>query len=441
MIPLSEHSRLTPRLVGRFRMRQSAGGLVMSTAVQAVLQSAFALLTARWLGPADRGVLALAVVTSALAALVGSLGIVTGARVILASPKWQVDWRSYWRVVDLVSLVHTATVTVAAAGSFYLVARGPSMLTVLGFAGYCALMMPAGLGREGLHGVGRHLRAALTDVYAAAIQLGLAFALYLTDMVTVPALLVCGCVGFLAQILITRSSGPHVGSRRRLPFKSALRLTRRVVAFSVPGIVLTVGQLIAWKGDRLILGIFAPPGAVGVYAVGATLADAAWILPTAVSVIVLRQVAATGSMRPLLRWRTPILVTTAIGALLLGTFTSLFIRDLLGDGYADSIQIVWILCFASIPFASQQIDLAACYGAHRLDVGAKIAVWGAVCLTVVSFALIPRYNSIGAAVASLVTYVLLAVLARRAVLRLDRQLSLARPSHIPVPDVPSHRER
>lgn len=403
--------------------------LVASTAVQALLQGAFALFTARWLGPTYRGILTLAVSTSSLALLVGSMGLITGGRVILASPSWHLGWRAYWQVVTAVALVHTLTVTAVAACCFYLLARGPRLPTVAAFVCYCALMVPASLGREGLHGLGRHIRAVLTDVYAATIQLVLASALYLTHRLTVPAVLACGCIGFVAQIAFSRWSGPRHQARCRHRLAVVARLVLRIVEFSAPGMVLAGGQMIAWKGDRLVLGIFAPPRTVGIYAVGATIADAAWILPTAVSVIVLRKVAVTGSMRPLRRWRRPILGATAIGALLLGIFASLFIRDLLGSGYAGSVNIVWILCFASVLFASQQVDLAACNGAHRLDVGARVALWGAGTLIVCAFALIPYFKGVGAAVASVIAYLVMAALARRASLRLTRELDDLQPAH------------
>lgn len=428
-MPLPEHSGIGARVINLLPIRHPAVRLIASTAVQALLQSAFALLTARWLGPTDRGVLTLAVSTSSLAMLIGSMGLMTGARVILASPQWAPAWCEYWRVVMAVTLAHTLTITAIAAACFYLLARGPSLTTVAAFSGYCALMVPASLGREGLHGVGRHIRATLTDVYAATIQLVLASVLYLAHGLTVSAVLVCGCIGFIAQIFISRWCGPRTELRHRFSLPAVTNLALRMIVFSAPGMVLVLGQVIAWKGDRLILGAFGPPRAVGVYAVGATIADAAWMLPTAVSVIVLRKVAATGTMRPLRKWRGPILGTTAATSLLLAILVPLFIHSLLGPGYAGSVKIVWILCFASLLFASQQVDLAACNGAHRLDIGARVGLCGAGTLILFSFALIPHFMGVGAAIASVVAYLVMAVLARRASLRLTRELDGPQPTH------------
>jgi len=265
--------------------------------------------------------------------------------------------------------------------------------------------------------------ATLSDVAAATVQISLGVVLYLVNEVTVTSLLGCGVIGFVIQLLICNLSGrdtPRTGEARPSSSVGALKITYRVVLFSLPGLILAVGQLFIQKGDRLILGIFSQPRDVGIYAAGATIADGAWILPASLSVIVVRQVAMTNSLEPLRRWRRAILAMTCLSSLVLAGSGSTLIHLLLGSSYQGASPILWILCVGSPLFASQQIDLAACNGAGRLDIGAKVTAWGVLTLIILSVGLIPAYQGVGAALASIGAYGCMAVLARKGVRRIER---------------------
>lgn len=398
------------------------------TALLAGMQSLFAVLSARWLGPADRGIFTIGVGIASFSLLIGSFGVFTGGRVLLSDPRSGFTWANYWRVIAVLSAAQTLFVLLLDIPLWHALtdARNPTMLIC--FGAYCMSMTAASLAREGVHGLGKHLRATWSDVLAALTQLGLGVLVEAAGHVNVSTLLVCGIAGFIGQLVVCRLSSAVPRSRRADRDNTAWRETRRVVAFSLPGLVLVAGQLFIQKGDRLILGVFAQPRDVGIYAAGATIADAAWIIPTSVSVIVLRQVATTRSFRPLKKWRPAILLTTAASALALALCGSALIHVLLGDRYAGATSIVWVLCGGSILFASQQVDLAACNGAGRLDTGAKVTAWGALTLLVFSLALMPHFKGMGAAIASIGAYGCMAVLARRAAARVERELARAEPA-------------
>ncbi|MGI8415394.1 MAG: lipopolysaccharide biosynthesis protein [Nakamurella sp.] len=352
------------------------------------------------------------------------MGVYTGGRVLLSTPASKFMFSHYRRVIAVLTAGQVFVTVVVSMPVWHLMTGVNDRAAFAVFGVYCALMAAASLAREGVHGIGKHVLATVSDVVAATVQISLGLTLHLINQVTVSSLLGCGVAGFLLQLLMC-NLGARDRSRERQAGSSTspgpLRITYRVVLFSFPGLILAVGQLFIQKGDRLILGIFSQPRDVGIYAAGATIADAAWILPASLSVIVVRQVARSGSLEPLRRWRRPILVLTCISSIVLAISGSTLIELLLGSSYQSALPILWILCVGSPLFASQQLDLAACNGAGRLDVGATVTAWGVMTLVILSLGLIPAYQGVGAALASVGAYGCMAVLARLGVRRIQSE--------------------
>lgn len=403
---------------------QPANRLVLLSLVQILFQSAFALLTARWLGPSDRGVLTIGASLASISLLIGSLGFFLGARVALAAPERGLTWRGFQQITLALSALHTALTCVVFVPAFVWLARESDLDTILAFIAYSVSMFAAGLYREGLHGLGKHSRATLTDVAMATVQVGLALGLYTFSTVSVSRLLVCGIISFTAQVVLCRVIA-RGEPRQPGTWKDFQDLFMTVIAFSLPGLVMATGQALVHRGDRLILGALSDPREVGIYGVAATISDAAWIVPTAVSVIVLREVASTRSMVPLRKWRPRILFASTLSALIIAAASSTAIRLLLGDDYADSTRLVWLLCGASVLFASQQVDMSACNGSGRLAASGVITLVGLATLVVGALALIPFLDATGAALASMLSYAVMAVLARRMAKRIERELATA----------------
>ena len=387
--------------------------IVVTTMLLAGIQSLFAVLSSRWLGPEQRGVFTIAAVLATFSLLIGSLGVFTGGRVLLARLNAGISWQEYWFVIVAITGLQVGIAAIVNVPAWWILAGGTArhLGPTLSFFAYCLFITAASLAREGLHGVGRHVRAVLSDILAAGIKLSTALILVILGQVTVTALLLAGSFGFAVQLMMCWRTTPleSVVKSVRLP---SFRMVKRVVEFSLPSVFLSIGQMFIQKGDRLILGSFTSPGEVGIYAAGATLADAAWILPVSVSVVVLRQVATKGDLQPLKKWRRAILLTTTLAALILAVASAPLIHILLGAEYNQSIHIVWILCGGSILFASQQVDIAACNGLGRLDVGAKTSILGAGVLLLSSILLIPRFGGTGAAYASILAYASMAVFVR-----------------------------
>lgn len=401
--------------------RRTAAGLILISATLATVQSGFAVLSARWLGPSDRGVYTIGVSIASFSLLLGSAGVFTGGRVLLSDQGAGFTWRDYRKVVVVLTGVQILLAVGINIPTWYVLSKVHETSAMLALGGYCITITAASLAREGIHGVGRHISAAVSDVLAAFVQLGLGLAVYAADRVDVATLISCGAAGFLVQIMFCGLRAPRT-DETMFRLRGSVRLTVAVVRFSAPSLVLATGQLFIQKGDRVLLGIFASPSDVGVYAAAATIADTAWILPTSLSVMVLRSVAQTRSLRSLAKWRIGILTASAGAAGLLAVLSGEIIHLLLGDLYAGATHMVWLLCIGSVLFASQQVDLAACNGAGLLRHGARVTAWGMVSLLVLSLALMPALKAYGAIYASLGSYACMAAMARVAIHRAKSEL-------------------
>ena len=118
------------------------------------------------------------------------------------------------KVVGVLSAVQALFVLVIDLPLWHALTGVDDPVQLVCFAGYCVSMTAASLAREGVHGIGRHLRAAISDVLAGLSQLVLGLVLNAAGRVSVSTLLACGIAGFALQILLCRRSAALRGRPR-----------------------------------------------------------------------------------------------------------------------------------------------------------------------------------------------------------------------------------
>lgn len=171
------------------------------------------------------------------------------------------------------------------------------------------------------------------------------------------------------------------------------------------GIVgLTVGLAITLRLDRYVLGAFAGAGAVGVYAIASSMAQAPRLMPNASSQLVNHDAAV--DHRP--GRAAKVTALTAGGVLLVGAVILLLgwllIVPLLGPEFAEAAPLLLILLLAEVAFVPYAIASRTLMGRGRLRAaGALGAMWSVVALAVFAFA-ISRWGMTGAAIACLMVY-------------------------------------
>lgn len=392
------------------QLRSASSRAVFSSVLLAALQGVTGLLTAAWLGPHDRGVVVIALSTSSLLLLVAGLGLNNSARALLADASSGITITNFQRAVLIIVLAEAIPIALAAATILRFIGKTQDCVVLSVFAAYCIFMTLGAIYREALHGLGWHSWAILCDVSAAAILFGASAALHATGNLSVRGIVVALLIGSVTQCLLACTlglwKGPHRGTRN-LTVMELLRYTR-------PGLGLTLGQWLAWKGDRLILGLVSDPAAVGVYGFVSTLVDIPWVIPGATSAVLMRRVGQGAKREEVERRRRHTVVATFAVAAIVAAFAIPVIPHFPGEAYASGVPALLILVPASLSLTSAQMDLSACVGFGDLRSGARATLMAALFMLIGAPILGWRLGATGCAIASLLAYTIMAVKARDA---------------------------
>jgi O-antigen/teichoic acid export membrane protein len=397
------------------------------SALSAAAQMGVALLSARWLGPSDRGQLVVATTVATLLLLVSSLGAGPASRVILAAAHGWWTWPRYLALAAALLTPHL--VICATAGLLLVTYLSPATVPVqIAFLAFALSALLAHLLREGLHGLGRHRTTIAIDVGVAVAQLAALAAVHAAGRLTAATALTiaAGCLlaGVVVQALVGRQADLAARERTRTSARQWWSHALELIRFSRIGLLAALGQSFVISADRLIIGWAGSASQVGIYSVAATLAGLAWVLMTGLTAVLTRQTAASGSLAPWRRWRSQFLAAAIALAVCVAVAGHVAVPLLLGDAFLPARSVLPILCLAAIPYASYQLDAAACAGLRDLRTGAVAAVAGSFALVGTAMAGYHLDGLTGVALGVLAVYVLMAVIARVRILRLEKRAKL-----------------
>lgn len=390
----------------RFRDLVASGAIrvIALMGVEAALATVFAILTARELGPGDRGVIVILTTATSFLSLLGSFGAATGGRMLLSRQVPDYTPRRHLAVTFRLSGVHA--VTMVSVGWLLLVVTNAwrGWRVGLMFAGYGVAMIAVYLLREALHGIGFHTQASYGGVLLnATLVVGLVFIVLFgtVNVYSVSALLMVAAVGasaFLGMLLVRASSKDSA---------VAYRSMKALLILSAPALLASVGQALTIRGDRFIVGALGDSHDVGIYGTAATFAELMWLIPMGVGQIVFRQAA----LREYARVRR-LQVFTLVCMVALGSLAALVARPavdvLLGPDYAASVPLIWVLLAAGLPMGVYHLNAPILNGSGDLRGPAIAAGLSAAVLFLVCFATIPSFGPLGAAVGSFIAYSLMA---------------------------------
>lgn len=387
--------------------------------VQALLGSVFAVLSARWLGPTDRGVVVLVSVLGSLLMLVGSLGVATGGRMLLSTNDPAYALGTHVAVTWRLCTLHILTVSFIGWPLLVVSDGWRGWSTGTAFLVYAVLMLVVYLLREGLHGVGRHSLATSADLLLVSVQVLGALCLQLFHRVSLEGFLWLMAVAATLEVLflLVCYRRSVAGTIVRSPVT-----TRQLVRLSAPALAGVLGQAFALRGDRVLLGVFGDPRSVGLYGTAATFSEMLLLVPLGLSQVVFRH-SGQGNHQIISRirrfnWAISIFMAAACALL-----AEPVVLLLLGQAYADAIPLIYFLIAGGIPLAGYYLESAVCNGAGDFHGPAKAAGIGSLLLAVGCVALIPEFGARGAAVSSIVAYGSMALfLAKRTRKRQQRDL-------------------
>ncbi len=396
----------------------ASGTLFVAKSLATVAMALSAVVAARSLGPAGRGILALQITVTSLTALLITLGTTISCRTALVEKSDRVILSDYVGLSMVLALF--AGLVSFLVASVVLPIAGVDLVTADAVA-------------VALHGVGLLAgSAALNALYAyghfrvaAALEVGLGLvALGLTclaaQMATTSVRAYVGALA-LAQLL------PVLGALARLRAnghaispRCSGRSWRRLIRSGLPAMGLAVSQSAAYRFDRYLVGIFLTPTAVGLYSVAATFAELLRLVPTSIGQVLLHRVATAGSSASQVAqsYKKALLLSAAPVAAFLVIGDSLLVL-VFGDAYAPSATPFRILVIGEIAVASFLLDSSVLAG-RNVAAGASLCAGGGLAvITILDVWLIKRHGIEGAAWASLAGYVFMAVAARRLTIRSD----------------------
>ena len=396
-------------LGGRFR--QQVGTTLLTQVAGLTLTVATSAIIARWLGPAGKGSLTIAMLAPGIVSLFLGCGLAVANVYFVGSRRFTVAQLAR-------NSVGFALVAALAGTAIILILRATGWLTRLlpgvppGIATLTLLTFPIGLVAgylmSILQGLQRIFRINVVNLIQGLLALsavlvmvvGLEFGL----LGGVLAYLIAGVAGLLLFAwFVRREGGDLKPAWERTVLKPQL-------AFGLRGYVGNVLQFFNYRFDAFLVNFFLGPAGVGIYGVSVALAELLWQFPNAVSFVIFPKAATTHPE-------------------IMNTFTPRVFRITLGLTFAGALALavagrfLIVLIYGSA-FAAAYGPLLALLPGVALLGGAKVLTneiagrgfplynsiasgLGLVVTVVMDLLLIPKYGVMGASVASSLSYALI----------------------------------
>lgn len=198
-----------------------------------------------------------------------------------------------------------------------------------------------------------------------------------------------------------------LGVVRIAPGRPSGELLRQCVRYGVFGFSANLVHFLNLRLDFFLLSVIRSPAAVGVYSVAVTMAELLGRIPAAASTILLPRVAsgAPGGVAFTTRVARIVLLASIAGGLVLAAVGSFLITLFFGDDFSGAYTPLLLLLPGTVALALANVltsDLAGRGAPAILLYGSLI---GLALTVVLDLLLIPAYGASGAALASTISYV------------------------------------
>jgi O-antigen/teichoic acid export membrane protein len=405
--------------------RSLAGGALLAAIarVSFVLGGAVVtILVARMLGPAGSG--AYLVISSLLFTLLTllTLGIEVGASWLLASRRWTLP-------VALASVALAALGLGVAGAALGMLLHEVAGNAFAGVATEVALLGMAALPPALL--VMYFIQIAIaSERYEAALAIGVT-----TAIAYVAAVAVLGTAfdlgGAVAGLLVGQVAGAAVAAvwwrRVGRGGSPSARGLREALAFGIKLYAATAAAIVIYRFDVFLLNAYAGESEAGYYAVAIALTNALVVLPTALGSVLFPRLASLTQEptdEPRSREvqeqaiRHSVLIV-AVTSLLLAAGMPLLIVPVFGSEFEPAIEPAMILLPGAAALGLATTLYSALAGRGRPDYPLKIALLVTPLAIALYYVLIPAFESDGAALGSLIAYLISATLAALALRRVS----------------------
>lgn len=255
---------------------------------------------------------------------------------------------------------------------------------------------------------------ALLMALRGAVSLAATFWLVFALDLGVRGFLLGNLVGPLAVVLF---AVPRVLARAGLGLAGASRRMRELLAFGLPLVPSSLGLWALTYLDAWLLRVLADLEAVGVYGYASELCLPVAVLLTSVHLawppFAFARARREGGPEELSRVFRHLFVLVTAGALAISLLRREILHLLGADAYADSARVIPLLALGTVVFAAArafETGLQVAGRTRRLPILVLVTTLVNAALNVL---LVPRWREVGAAVAIVMTNVLLAILVLR----------------------------
>lgn len=396
---------------------QPRRGMLGTAAVVAILKGVSSLasagviiLTARALGPAGRGVFALVFTLGTFSMILCGLGISISGRLQLVARPTPVSSRDFFGLGSVLAMLQVLTCAAAAALLLPLFDVRLSAGVVGLVAALGGLLFTSLLLIDVLNAYGFIVGAAVVDLCGSAMQVGLVVGLAAADERGVKWYVAALTAAYGFQTLV----GVAYLRRLRVDLRPRFRGAewRRLLAHGPSGIAVQFGQYSVFKVDRYFVAAFLSPAAVGLYSVAAAFPEMLRVLPLSLSLPVFYGMSSEStSDEAFARARRICLAVMVVAVACAVLLAPLMLRVLFGDEYVGAVSALRLLLVAEVGLALYFIDASALGGQRRVKESAAAVLVGFVVALIGYATLIPRLGINGAAIASVIAYASMGVVA------------------------------
>lgn len=385
--------------------------------LSALLTAVLGVLTARHLGASGQGTLTTIVTVAAILSLVLTLGTGISVRLRALSGPRPDDVAAYLGASVLMALVAAALAPIICL-AFDLDGVGSAQLALVSL--FAGLLVLARQSSDLLQAYGRTGRSILFLALGVLAQCLLFALAVVAGHASLAAALVCAVIGAVAQMALAAwDLADQTIPRPTLDWP----VSRSLVRVGVPSVAYAVGLLVTQRLDRLVIVGVLGSAAGGVYAVGATMAEASRITSSAVGQLLFVQTAAAGHITSTSHRTYRFAVAVQALLTLAGWFLAPYAVPLLfGDAYGQAVPVAQLLLIAEMFMGLALMDGRLLMGLHRVPAVAWVT-GGLAVLAVPAYVLLVQASALaGAARASLLLYLLYAGVLLAARVRTDRKV-------------------
>lgn len=386
------------------RGRGEASAIAAAGGVTSFGSLVVAIVSARLLGPGGRGEVVLVLTVCILCMRFVNLGANTSGRIGIlrgAPPGIDAYLGMSW-VLTAVQVVVVATVLLLSRISGGGLSTGTIVVgVVLGGCMFSGHMLV-----DACHAVRRSLDVAVRAVVIGVVPLVLVLVAPLVVDLSVELVLgilavghLCGII-HLALVVGPRSGRPRYGIGDWWPF----------VRRGFPLLSGSFSEAVAYRADRLLIGVLLTASALGVYSVAATAVELPRLLATPASAVLANRIAsgqvAAGSIR---RASLQILGAYLAALLLVGFFGATLVVAVLGEQFAGIRSPLAVLVIGEAAFGAYLVGVGVLTGLERYRSVAVPSLVGSFVLVAGGFWAIQQWGLQGAAWARVVAFGVMAL--------------------------------